>query len=46
MMTLTKLKNQMNEYNVMMQTMSQVLKGMSDATANMGTVISSCSVEG
>jgi len=35
MMTLTKLKNQMNEYNVMMQTMSQVLKGMSDATANM-----------
>jgi hypothetical protein len=31
----TKLQTQMKEYNVMMQMMSQVLKSMSDATANM-----------
>ena len=35
MVTMTKLKNQMNEYNLMMQMMSQVLKGMSDANANL-----------
>jgi hypothetical protein len=34
-MTTTKLKNQMNEYNLMMQMMSQVLKGMTDANANL-----------
>jgi hypothetical protein len=35
MTTFTKLQTQMKEYNVMMQMMSQVLKSMSDATANM-----------